>query len=238
MAEFLYGRLAGCGYEVWKDDHNLPLGTSFPRAISDALEKKGDFILLVTSAALRSDWVNDEVNMAMTARRRVIPVVLDNNLRDDEIPLFLRKINWLRMKNSTNDWESLNKLVDNLEAGETIPRVINMSGHKDIEVKGILVLGDSEFEVVDLTDPKAIVETAKKAAEAALPFINANAGIVPHGHPALACAILAHILGTTTRMPNLLTLIKRKAASLELAATRFISLQSIREMGFEYRSHL
>src|SRR5262249_28203065 len=67
IAEFFHERLTGCGYDVWKDSHNLQVGKKFPRAISDAVEKTNDFIVLLTKAALQSDWVDNEINMAMTA---------------------------------------------------------------------------------------------------------------------------------------------------------------------------
>lgn len=238
MAEFLYQRLTGCGYKVWKDDHNIPLGTSFPREISNALEEKGDFILLVTSASLKSAWVGDEINMAKTARRRIIPVILDNKLIDEDIPLFLRSTNWLRMQDTTRDWRALSRLVDELEGGKDIPRVINMSGYKEIVAKGILILAHSEFGLVDLAHPKSIIDMAQKMAQDAQPFVDANVGIVPHGHPALACTILAYLLGTTTRMPNLYNTYRTENGGFGVSSDRCIALQSVREMGFEFRSHL
>ncbi len=238
IAEYLYERLTGAGYEVWKDDHDLPLGANFPGAISAALEDQCDVIVLLTRAALKSEWVNDEVNMAVTARRRVIPIVLDE-LKDDEIPLLLRKLNWLTMRKGTEDWQALHRLVDNLEGGKSIPRIYNMSGHKDdMEVHGVLVLGHHNFTPADLSDPQSMSETARKMAEEALPYIKAGADIVPAGHSALACVILAYLLGITNQMPRIFYPNKIADRKFGVNAGTFIRLQEIRDAGFEYRSHL
>lgn len=236
VAEWLYNRLTGCGYEVWKDNHSLPLGSSFPKEISNAVGQHDHFIVLLSAAAIASAWVQDEIDMAKVARRRLIPVIL----AEVEIPLYLRTIHSLEMKAGVNDWRSLHQLVNQLGDGQAIPRIYNMSGHKDIEVNGALVLGYSEFGHVDLTDPQAITTTAQTMAEAALPFIKeAEAGIVPHGHPALACGILAHLLGTTNQMPSLFYTYRLENGKFGISGDRFVSLQNIRDQGFAYRkSHL
>jgi hypothetical protein len=233
LAELLYIRLTGCGYEVFKDDHSLPLGTSFPRAISNAVGQQDYFVVLLSAAALESEWVQKEIDMATVAQRQIIPIVLE----ELEIPLYLKTIQCLEMRAGTNDWLALHKLVNHLNNGKSIPRVYNMSGHKDIEVNGVLVLGHSDFGHVDLSNSLSISDTARKMAESALPFIRqAGAGIVPHGHPALACSILAYLLGTTNQMPTLFYTHPLENRKFGISGDRSISLQDIRNQGFEYRS--
>jgi len=232
VAGFLYSRLTGAGYEVWQDDHSLHLGDSFPREISNALGKQDHFIILLTTAALESNWVKDEIDMAIVAQRHIIPIILE----DLEIPLCLRKIHCLFMKEGIHDWMALHKLVDHLD-GNSIPRVYNMSGHKDIEVRKILVLGHCDFGYVDLTDPMSISNAAMKIAQLALPFIKwAGAGIVPHGHPALACSILAYLLGLENQMPRLFYTHKFENGKFGIDGNKAILLQNVRDAGFEYRS--
>lgn len=232
-AELLYARLTGCGYEVWKDNHSLPLGSSFPREISNAVGQQDYFVVLLSAAALESEWVQHEIDMAKVSQRLIIPIILE----DLEIPLYLKTIQCLSMKEGVNDWLALHKLVDHLGGGKSIPRVYNMSGHKDIEVNGVLVLGHSDFVRVDLSDPQIIPDTAQQMAQLALPFIRqAGAGIVPHGHPALACSILAYLLGTTNQMPQLFCTHRLENGKFRISGDRSISLQNIRDLGFEYRS--
>lgn len=232
VAEWLYIRLTGCGYEVWKDNHSLPLGSSFPKEISNAVGQQEYFIVLLSAASMASAWVQDEIDIAKVARRQIIPIMLE----EVEVPLYLRTIQCLEMRAGINDWRALHQLVNHLGNGQSIPRVYNMSGHKDIEVNGVLMLGHSEFGHVDLSDPKSIADTAQTMAEAALPFIKeAGAGVVPHGHPALACCILAHLLGTTNQMPPLFYTYRLDNGKFGISGDRFVSLQNIRDLGFEYR---
>lgn len=233
LAEHLFHRLGGCGYEIFKDDHHIRLGDPVTRAISDALEGEGTFIVIMTRAALGSAWVEDEINMALTARRRVISVLADD-VRDNEIPLQQRKLNYLRMSNIA-DWHALNHLVDSLDNGKDIPRAYNMSGHNDIGVRGVLVLGHSGFGMVDLSNPATITEVSRKMAQDALPYIQAEAGIVPHGHPALACGILAFLLGAYNVMPKLFYTFKIDE-KFWISDQNFLALQEIREAGFDHRS--
>jgi hypothetical protein len=233
IAEFLHERLTGCGYDVWKDSHDLALGTNFPKAISDALEATSDFIVLLTRASLQSDWVNDEINMAMTARCKVLPILVDQ-IPADEIPLYLRKINFMQMK-SIEDWQALNRLVDSLEGGKVIPRVYNLSGHSHIAVNGVLILGHSRFEKADLATPESVISAARKLAEEALPYIKAGAEIVPPGHPAMATVMLAFLLGSNNAMPRMFHT-HPSDGIFGIHGDRYIKLQDIRDQGFSYRS--
>jgi hypothetical protein len=233
LANFLHERLTGCGYDIWMDNYDLQLGTNFPKAISDALEQSGDFIVLLTRAALQSDWVNDEINMAMAARCRILPIVVDD-LKAEEIPLYLRKINFLPMR-SKEDWISLDRLVNGLSDGKKIPRVYNLSGHVDITVRGVLVLGHSRFEMANLPTPNSVIEAARKLAEESIPFIKSGSGIVPPGHPVLASAMLAFLLGAVNQMPLLFYTYKSEGI-FGISGDNFINLQDLRDEGFVYRS--
>ncbi|MBF0549003.1 MAG: toll/interleukin-1 receptor domain-containing protein [Deltaproteobacteria bacterium] len=203
VAEFLYTSLTGAGYEVWKDDHSLQLGSRFPKELSKALSDYDYFLVLLTTAALESDWVKDEIDMAIAAKRHIIPIVLE----DIVIPPYLNMIHCLEMKEKAKDWLALHRLVDHLGDGKNIPRVYNMAGHNEFEVRGILVLDHSEFvgfACPDLDDPSSLAKIAESMAEAALPYIKqAGAGIVPPRHSTLACSILSHLLGAQGQMPRL-----------------------------------
>ena len=110
-----------------------------------------------------------------------------------------------------------------------------MSGHKDIDTKGILVLGNSDFGYADLSDPSSVIKIAKLMAEAALPYImQGNAGIVPHGHSTLACAVLAYLLGAYNSMPTLYYTHK-SGDRFCIDSKVCIKPQNIRDQGFEYR---
>jgi len=232
LSELLYTRLTGAGYEVWKDNHQLGPGTHWVGALSDAVSGYDHFIVLLTPAALASDWVKDEIEMAIISRRHIIPI------RSGEvtIPPYHKKIQHMEMKD-LNDWRAIHKLVNHMGEGRTIPRVYNMSGHSKIECCGILILGHSPFELADLTDPTTIADIAKSMAESALPYIaEAGAGIVPHGHPALACSVLAHLLGLYNDMPKLYYTHRFANDKFGINADKCVRLQDMRIQAFEHRS--
>jgi len=231
LAEFLYQRLTGCGYEVFKDNHNLKPGDPVTRAISDALDGTGDFIVLMTRAALDSAWVKDEVDMAMTVRRRVISIVAED-VRNDEIPLQQRKLLYLGMKEGKLDWKDLDRLVDTLDGGENIPRIYNMSNRDDAKIIGLLVLGASGKVDVKLDDPKDIVKKAKKVWEDALPILKHEAktvGFVPTGLAPLACAVLALMVGAPNRGLRMYYPYSNPDGKFCVSADKFINLKELRE---------
>lgn len=232
LAEFLHQRLTGCGYEVFKDDHDLKPGDTVTRAISNALDGTGDFIVLMTRAALNSAWVSDEVDMAMTVRRRVISIVADD-VSDDELPPQQRKLLYIRMKNGSLNWQDLNRLVNALEGGNEIPRVYNMTKYPIEKVGGLLVLGNSETLDPDPNDPDDINITAKKLWKDAQPFLGMDAkiiGFVPNGWAPLASAFLALWVGK----PNGLFLrlyytYKVEGGKYGISADKYIDLEELRE---------
>ena len=233
IAEFLYTRLKGAGFEVWKDDHNLSLGSNFPKEIYEAVSEQDYFMPLISPAALESRWVQQEIGTAQALGKNITPILLEHI----SPPPFLSALHTLEMKKGIHDWMMLHKLVNHLEGGESIPRVYNMSGHTDIEVKGMLVLGHFKFKKVKLDKPGLIIEIARKAGSAAVPYIKkAGAGIVPHGHSTIACAILAHLLGTIGGMPKLYYPYRISDDKFGIDADTYIALQSIRDMGFEDRT--
>ena len=213
--------------------HNIKYGTSFPRELSEAVAKQDNFLVLLTEAAINSNWVQDEIEKAIALQQNIIPI----RVNDTAIPSYLINKHYLQMTDGVNDWLALHNLVNNFEGGKDIPRVYNISGHKDIEVKGILVLDHCDFGLADLSDPASAIKIAQKAAKLALPFIKkAGAGIVPHGHSALACTILAFLLGALNQMPKLYYTHKFDSGKFGIAFDKFVKLQDVRDKGFEYRS--
>ncbi|WP_372070833.1 toll/interleukin-1 receptor domain-containing protein [Tistrella mobilis] len=76
------------GIPVWLDKWSITLGDSLLHAIYDGLERSGFVVVVVSDAAIRSGWVNRELNAALareeqTGRRFVIPIRID----DTNMPL-------------------------------------------------------------------------------------------------------------------------------------------------------
>jgi hypothetical protein len=232
VAEYLYTRLSGAGYSVWKDNHNIPLGKPFPGEISKSVIEADYFVILLSKSAVKSSWVDEEVNTAKASQRHIIPILLD----ELTLPPSLSSLNYLDMINPTTRWKALHRLVNNLDDGKTIPRVYNMSGHSDIEVDGVLVLDHSSFKYANLDSPDSVYENAEKLAKSALPYLkDANAGIVPHGHSTLALTTLAYLLGVFNQMPKIYWPQKNVNGQFGISKENHLSLQDIRDQGLIFR---
>jgi hypothetical protein len=228
LAEFLHERLTGCGYDVWKDSHDLQIGRDFPRGISDALTNVGEFIILVSPAALQSEWVSNELNMALAAGHRILPIVLDG-VNNNDIPLILKTKNYILMK-GTDDWQSLNRLVDSLEGGSDIPRIYSMSNRDDTKFEGVLLLGKSEIVMPNLQDPADVIEKAEKMWLDFLRHWNKvdDLGLVPPGLAPLASAITAYLVGKPNQLPRLYYPYQGPDGKFRISAEKFIDLQQLR----------
>lgn len=232
VAEYLYNRLSGAGYSVWKDNRNIALGGAFPQELSSSIMKADYFLVLLSASSLASDWVNHEINIAIASGRRIIPV----RLEEVQPPPVLLSLHYLDMLDTAARWKALHKLVNDLLGGSTIPRAYNMSGHTDIEVDGILILDHCDFKYADLNSTDSVIANAEKLAQAALPYLKeTKAGIIPPGHPALASATLAYLLGVNNKMPRLFWTRRNENDNFEVSSENIISLQGIRNKGFELR---
>ncbi len=226
VAEHLFKRLQGAGYEVWKDDHSLGLGDHFATKIYESITTQDYVVVLLSPAGLASRWVKEEIETAKVNNRHLIPILLE----EVEVPPNLGILHYLKMFDGEKDWRALHKLVDNLHEGKNIPRVFNASGYSDIEVKGALILGESAPVSADLNDQNSVAQIAGRLAQEALPYIKeVNAGIITPGHPAIALTMLANLLGWYNQMPKLYWTSRTKEGKFGIDAERYISLQDVRD---------
>ncbi|RIK38685.1 MAG: hypothetical protein DCC57_20730 [Chloroflexi bacterium] len=235
VAEWLYGRLTGAGYIVWKDDRSLPLGASFAEEISNRIGEQDHVLILVSGAALQSQWVQFELNLAETARQRIIPILIEP-VEDERLPLNLRMRYCLRL--DEDEGMALHRLVNHLD-GSSIPRIVNLSGHTSLRVKNGLILKEAPFRHVKLADPDEITAYGVELARLALPYIqDANAGIVPPGLASLACVTLAYLAGARNDMPKMFAPHSNEQEPFQIDGARPISLRDVRHSGFQDRSNL
>lgn len=234
-ADMLYTRLVGAGYAVWKDNYSLRLGAPFVAEITQAIESHEHVLLVVSSAALQSHWVDFETNLAETARQRIVPILIDG-LAEDKLPLNVRMRHCLRM--GQNGGLALHQLVNHLE-GTAIPRIVNLSGHALARVTNALVLEDAPFRKVDLREPDAVRAYGIELAQLALPYLQqANAGLVPPGLAAVACVTLAYLLGEWNALPRLYVPHRYAEGSFQIDGAKSLALQDVRELGFQNRSRV
>ena len=69
------GSLQAAGWDVWYDEKGLAGGAIWVATIQRELQARDLFLLVVTPDAWASDWVQDEVNLALATRRAIIPIL-------------------------------------------------------------------------------------------------------------------------------------------------------------------
>jgi hypothetical protein len=83
--------LKAVGYDVWYDETGLQGGAAWVASIQHEVENRDIFLLVLTPEAWESKWVQDELQLAIATRRRVLPVLL----RNTQISGFLLTTQWI-----------------------------------------------------------------------------------------------------------------------------------------------
>lgn len=76
-ADLLRGLLLERGVSCWMAPYDVPPGSKYAHVINDALERCACLVLLLTQAAQQSQFVEREVERAMTYGKPIIPVELE-----------------------------------------------------------------------------------------------------------------------------------------------------------------
>lgn len=69
-----YETLRASGLNVWYDEKGLAAGAAFVKVIQDELQARDIFLLALTPNAWASEWVQEEIQLALATRRRIIVV--------------------------------------------------------------------------------------------------------------------------------------------------------------------
>ncbi len=67
--------LRGAGADIWLDRFDIPVGDRWDRAVQDALDSCGRFLVVLSPASVGSDNVMAELNFALDSAKRVFPVL-------------------------------------------------------------------------------------------------------------------------------------------------------------------
>lgn len=71
----LHADLLAAGLTVWTDEGLEPGTPNWQRAIREALRRVQGMVAILSPDAERSEWVNIEVNSALSLKRRIFPVL-------------------------------------------------------------------------------------------------------------------------------------------------------------------
>ncbi|MEB3212774.1 MAG: toll/interleukin-1 receptor domain-containing protein, partial [Leptolyngbyaceae bacterium] len=126
-------QLSECGYRVWLDLNDIPLGVDYQRQIDDDINRSHNFLFIMSPHAVNSDYCRLEIEQALTRHKRIIPILhveeiseamwWDRNpgstdadweackaqnhqfgdVRNPKLHPVLRKINWVYMRDGHDD---------------------------------------------------------------------------------------------------------------------------------------
>ena len=115
-ARFIADALRQSGVSTWFDEWEIRVGDSFVQRIEAAAESSDYILLLLSPAAVDSEWVQTEINFALSRELkeraiRLVPVLV----ADCEIPPVLRDRTWLDMRGNNREI-GIRRLVEQLSA--------------------------------------------------------------------------------------------------------------------------
>jgi CRP-like cAMP-binding protein len=87
------------GIDVWMDQLNIALGSSWAREVGKALDTCNTMLLVLSAASLASTNVEDEWNYFLDKGKWIVPVLLE----ECDIPFRLTRIHYLDFVNTSYD---------------------------------------------------------------------------------------------------------------------------------------
>ena len=87
--------LERAGIRCWISDRDIRMATSYPAAITAAIEGCGGLLLLLTETSNSSRHVLREVELAFNARRPILPVRIAGATPTSDFQYFLSTSQWL-----------------------------------------------------------------------------------------------------------------------------------------------
>lgn len=118
------------GFDIWMDVKSISFGESIISAISDGLNQADIYMLFISHHSVKSSWVSEELNLALTKniqnkKPRIIPVLLDNctvpaSLADRRY-LDARKSIQTALSQLNIEFQEENKSCDTIISAQQIP---------------------------------------------------------------------------------------------------------------------
>jgi adenylate cyclase len=85
-------RLRSSGVDVWIDQHGIEAATSWSKEIVKAIDTARAFIVLISSHSMESENVTKEVSIACEAKKRILPIAIEDIRLNDDLRYHLAGI--------------------------------------------------------------------------------------------------------------------------------------------------
>ena len=80
---------------VWIAPRDIPPGAKWAESIPAAIEQAGAFVLIFSSSANTSEYISRELDHAVTKRKPIIPVRLENIQPSGSVGFYVATSQWL-----------------------------------------------------------------------------------------------------------------------------------------------
>ena len=97
----LEAELEDKGYSVWKDTTCIPGGAEWHTAVAQAILSSKAFVCLITKDFMKSQHCKNELFLAESKQKLILPIILENQMNFDLYPgvsLVLISLNWIQPK--------------------------------------------------------------------------------------------------------------------------------------------
>lgn len=88
-ADRIRSLLKDWGFETWMAPGDIPAGQKYAQCIVSAIRDCACFLLLLTESTQQSTWVPKEVERAVSFKRPIVPVALEDVVLNDEFSLYI-----------------------------------------------------------------------------------------------------------------------------------------------------
>ena len=107
------------GLDVWEASNEIFPGDNWAAKISQGLQESNAMVVLLTPDALKSIWVQRDVEYALGAQEyseRLIPVLVDpdKTIEKDDIPWILKHLNIIDLTEYETEEDGIRRIADTL----------------------------------------------------------------------------------------------------------------------------
>ena len=107
------------GLDVWEASNEIFPGDNWAAKISQGLQESNAMVVLLTPDALKSIWVQRDVEYALGAQEyseRLIPVLVDPDkiIAEDDIPWILKRLNIIDLTEYETEEDGIRRIADTL----------------------------------------------------------------------------------------------------------------------------
>lgn len=145
LATNIEKQLKSRGLEVWRDKTSLRAGERWPKVLGEAIAQSDAFLLLWSSQAASSDFVELEWNIALALKNQILPFRVD----ETELPASLRVIHALTINDTSQVADRVNEALrtqrpNNTEAARSV--IKKLDGIKEREPKQVAAAAKAIFQ--------------------------------------------------------------------------------------------